>query len=84
MSQTTVKYQFIDQFGRYDYARLEDMGNPERLSLIPDDLKDVAELLNKLIKEKRILIMDMENCVMFKADGLFGADGNKLLIISPR
>lgn len=79
-----IAEEFIKQFGWHDYERIVCMGKPDRLSIIPDDLKKVAELLNALIKQNRIVTMDMENCVMFTADGVFGVDGDKLVIMTPR
>lgn len=79
-----IMKEFIKQFGWYDYERIVDIGKPDRLSLIPEDLKEVAKVLNELIAQKRIMTMDMEYCTMFTADGVFGVDGDKLVIMTPR
>ena len=84
MSKEIVRETFNQQFGDYNYERIVDMGKPERLSLIPEDLKEVVKLLNALIKQGRIFTMDLEYCSLWKADGVFGVDGDKLVIITPR
>ena len=84
MSNEIVEETFNEQFGAYNYDRVVHMGKPDRLSLIPEDLKEVAKLLNDLIKQGRIFTMDLEYCSLWKADGVFGVDGDKLVIVTPR
>ena len=84
MSKEIIRETFNEQFGDYNYERIIDRGKPERLSLIPEDLKEVVKLLNALIKQGRIFTMDMEYCSLWEAEGVFGIDGNKLVIITPR
>jgi hypothetical protein len=79
-----VKEEFIKQYSDSEYERIVALGRPQRLSLIPDDLKEVAKLLNELIKQGRIFTMDIEYCSLWEAHGVFGVDGDKLVIITPR
>lgn len=77
----------INQFGKYDYERLMEDNKDEymkRLSPIPDDLKDIAEKLKKLINSGRLHIMDKESGVAFSASVVIGFDGYGLLIANER
>lgn len=79
--------QAILEFGVYDYARLLEI-NPEDIEEINEitdrELKKIADLLKKLIKQRRLYIMDKESGVAFDASTVIGFQGDKILIANER
>ena len=81
-SQTAIK-----TFGKYDFARLKEMGSEDVLKIDEikeEELQKAADAIRLLISTGRLYIMDKESGVAFEASVVVGYNSGGLLIANER
>ena len=87
VKEETIRRNYVKKtIGEYDYERLSRLNEEVLASMtIPESKYDSLIIeLNKLIKEKGLILMDKESGVPFTCSGVIGYVGGKLMLFNER